>query len=390
MKNSPSFLGLLRKGVLAVSAIFLTQFCFANTITTNTRAEVSFMATLWETDTLNISPLANAQYPQFSNDWQYIFPHANISADGDIHNDMAVDSSGNGSTNNNTGESPIIVEVVNATSSQLNNLHTLSGARTKPRGIFRLYTEHASERHFELHPVTQLFVWNGSTFVLSNDYHANIKFVSDGAGHPNSTLTNLLNGTISMTATAAVDNVHITFGYPSPGVNYVQYDGVTTSGLQNDGVSQYFFLRPNLVTQAVVRCRIVAGTAAATLAATNLVAHQTLTVNALTRTDMLAVSNQIASLTAGQSKTFARPVELITLSLTNLEAVVAPTLTALALTNQQFRFTVTGAAGHSYTVQTSTNLTTTNWLSLFTSPAPFTFTDTDASNFIQRFYRAVY
>jgi hypothetical protein len=38
----------------------------------------------------------------------------------------------------------------------------------------------------------------------------------------------------------------------------------------------------------------------------------------------------------------------------------------------------------------NTNLTTTNWLSLFTSPAPFTFTDTNASNFIQRFYRAVY
>src|SRR5438876_1039510 len=86
----------------------------ASTTITNTRAEISFMAGLWETDSVEISPLANAQYPQFSNDWQYIFPHRAISDDGDIHIDMAVDSSGDGSTNNNSGASPIVAEIVNA------------------------------------------------------------------------------------------------------------------------------------------------------------------------------------------------------------------------------------------------------------------------------------
>jgi hypothetical protein len=84
VRKSPLFFGCLRKGVELVFVILFAQSSFANTIITNTRAEVSFMATLWETDTLNISPLANAQYPQFSNDWQYLFPHSNISSDGDI------------------------------------------------------------------------------------------------------------------------------------------------------------------------------------------------------------------------------------------------------------------------------------------------------------------
>jgi hypothetical protein len=288
---------------------------FATTIETNSRVEVSFMASLWETDTITISPLANAQYPLFSTDWQYIFPHANFAADGDIHCDMAVNAAGFGSTNNNSGESPIIVEVVNATSSQLNNLHALNAARVRPRGIFRLYTEHTGERHFELHPATGLDVWNGSSFVFSNDYHANIATVADGASHPNSTLTNLLNGSQMITATIAADNNRVVFTYPSPSVNYVQYNGTTMSALENDGVSSYFLLRPDLVPQTVVRCRIVAGTVAATVAA-NLVSNQTVTVNALTRTDMLAVSNRIATMTANQTATFGRPIELITLGLT--------------------------------------------------------------------------
>jgi len=302
--------------LVAVLALFLPAgFCKASTTETNSRVEIAFMASLWETDTITISPLANAQYPQFSSDWQYIFPHANLAADGDIHNDMAVNASGFGATNNNSGESPIIVEVVNAKSSQLNNLHALNAARVRPRGIFRLYTEHAGERHFELHPATGLDVWNGSTFVSSNDYHANIASVADGTTHALSTLTNLLNGSETMTATVSADNNSVVFNYPSPSVNYVQYNGTTTSAPLNDGVSSYFLFRPDLVPQTIVRCRIVAGTVAATVAA-SLASNQTVTVNALTRTDMLVVSNRIALMTASQFATFARPVELITLGLT--------------------------------------------------------------------------
>src|SRR5207249_6554831 len=81
----------------------------ATTTVTNTRPEIAQMAGLWEADSIQISPLANAQYPQFgTNNWQFIFPHSSISSDGDIHIDMAVDASGTGSTGNNTGESPKI------------------------------------------------------------------------------------------------------------------------------------------------------------------------------------------------------------------------------------------------------------------------------------------
>ena len=112
-------LSRITRALLAVSLLVAASpICHGTTTITNTRAEVSLMATLWEADSLQISGLANAQYPQFSNDWQYIFPHSNISADGDVHMDMAVSSSGYGSTNNNIGESPIIVEVINATSAQ--------------------------------------------------------------------------------------------------------------------------------------------------------------------------------------------------------------------------------------------------------------------------------
>src|SRR6266516_2926328 len=213
----------IRLALCVLSALSGTSH--ASTIITNTRAEISFMARLWEADSIEISPLANGQYPQLSNDWQYIFPHKAISDDGDIHIDMAVDSSGYGSTNNNAGASPIVVEIVNASHGQLNQLtNLLTGSRARTRGIFRFWTEHAGERHFELHPVTELDTWTVSEFVLSNDYRKNINFVDDGTNHPNIVLINLLDGSQPVTATVLSDNNHVTFTYTSPSANYVQYD----------------------------------------------------------------------------------------------------------------------------------------------------------------------
>src|SRR5258708_21678364 len=57
-----------------------------------------------------------------------------------------------------------------------------------------------------------------------------------------------------------------------------------------------------------------------------VVSNQALTVNALTRTDMLSISNRIASLGANQSVSFGRPIELIVLGLTTSSQ--APTITA--------------------------------------------------------------
>ena len=282
---------------------------------TFTRTEVAQMALLWETETVAISPLADAQYPIYSGDsWQFIFPHTNISSDGDVHADMAVDSSGTGSSGNNTGESPIVCELINANSAQLNHLNSLNADDAIFRGIFRFYTEHPGERHFELHPVTELDTWNGSTFVPDSDYHSNIISDPNGTTHPNSTLIAAIDGSQTMTATIENDNTRVDFVSPSPSVNYVQYAGVALSTVTSDSTSSYFLFRPNLVPGATLRCRLVANTAAAS-GATGLIANQSITVNALTRTDMGFVANQIAPLTAGQSATFPRQIELIVLGL---------------------------------------------------------------------------
>jgi hypothetical protein len=290
----------------------------ATTIETNTRPEVAQMAGLWEVDSIEISSLANAQYPAYSpNNWEYIVPHSSIAADGDVHLDMATSASGAGSSGNNAGASPIVGEVINATGSQLTHLKLSSVKHSKVRGIFRLYTEHAGERHFEIHPMTGLWTNNGgSVFGLNTDYHTNITVVGDGATHPNSTLIGLFNGSRTLIAQVMADNTRVVFTYSSPLANYVQYDGVALSGVLTDSVSTYFLFRPDLVPAAAVRCRIVTNTAAAVTAA-GFTSNQTVTVNALTRTDLLIVSNQIASLSANQSSTNTLPVELITLSVSS-------------------------------------------------------------------------
>jgi hypothetical protein len=84
------------------------------------------MAVLWETDCVSVSSLPNNQYPNVAGTWDYIVPHTTISSDGDIHVDTAIDGAGDGAASNNVGESPLICEVINATSNQLNHLDGLT------------------------------------------------------------------------------------------------------------------------------------------------------------------------------------------------------------------------------------------------------------------------
>ena len=65
----------------------------------------------------------------------------------------------------------------------------------------------------------------------------------------------------------------------------------------------------------------------------------------------------------------------------------APVLTNAAYLGGQFQFQLTGTPGSNYVVLTTTNLADTNWLSIWTNPAPFTFVETNATNFPLRFYR---
>src|SRR5437667_6949184 len=168
----------------SVCALVLPCQLHAQTVITNTRAEVSFMASLWETDPIQISALANAQYPSVgggTSTWKFVFPGMSILSDGDIHINMGIAATGNtGTTSGNSGESPIVPEVINATSTNLSIIDGLNGSQTIVRGIFRFYTEHITsgvgERKYEIHPATELLRWNGSVYVLTNDYRPNIKF----------------------------------------------------------------------------------------------------------------------------------------------------------------------------------------------------------------------
>ena len=65
----------------------------------------------------------------------------------------------------------------------------------------------------------------------------------------------------------------------------------------------------------------------------------------------------------------------------------APSFANSAFTNNQFRFTVNGWTGTNYVVQATTNLASPAWISLLTNAAPFTFVQSNASSFGQRFYR---
>jgi hypothetical protein len=81
--------------------------------------------------------------------------------------------------------------------------------------------------------------------------------------------------------------------------------------------------------------------------------------------------------------------DMITVSGALLTVPTPPVLAAPVVSGNQFQFTVTGATGSNYVIQLSTNLSSSNWISIFTNTAPFTFTDSNANNFPQGFYRAV-
>ncbi len=304
------------------------------------------MASLWEVDPIQISGLANAQYSTIgggTSTWQFIFPSFGFAGDGDIHVNMAINSSGTGKTGGNQGESPIVPEVINATSAQLTTIDSLNSAQAIVRGIFRWYSEHTGERKYEIHPATELLRWNGSAYVLTNDYRPNIRFDNGNTSQSIQHMITTFDGSDIMTAAVmAADSNVIVFTYPSPRFNYCIYDGVTLSKLTNDSTSQFFWLKPNLVPTAVVRCRIVTNTVGA-IAAVGLVSNQTVTVNALTRCDLLVVSNKIAALTAGQTNIFTWPVEFITLNISNAPPVVKTVAPACGGTGGGTPVTITGS-----------------------------------------------
>ncbi len=66
-----------------------------------------------------------------------------------------------------------------------------------------------------------------------------------------------------------------------------------------------------------------------------------------------------------------------------------PVLTNLVLSSGQFQFQLTGSTGTNYIVQVATELSLSNWVSLRTNVAPFTFVETNVLALPQRFYRGL-
>jgi endonuclease/exonuclease/phosphatase family metal-dependent hydrolase len=105
-----------------------------------------------------------------------------------------------------------------------------------------------------------------------------------------------------------------------------------------------------------------------------------------------ANTNYAAATTYGTMGTMR--YDMVTISGTAITTTNSPVIPAMLsspgiTSGNQFSLTVTGTTGSNYAIQVSTNLSASNWVSIFTNAAPFTFTDSNAANFPQGFYRAV-
>ena len=107
--------------------------------------------------------------------------------------------------------------------------------------------------------------------------------------------------------------------------------------------------------------------------------NATLTLNNIS-TGQTGQYRVIVSNALGQTNTAA--------SLSVAPTAAATLTSATPQARGQFALTINGVAGYKYAVQVSTNLV--DWVSVATNTAPFTFVDSNASHFSQRFYRSLY
>jgi len=103
---------------------------------------------------------------------------------------------------------------------------------------------------------------------------------------------------------------------------------------------------------------------------------------------------KLTGVTATQAGQYRVTVSNIVGATNTAAALTVNTTTAASLVTApppahgQFALTINGVTGYKYVVQVSSNLVT--WTSVQTNIAPFTFADTNASQFKQRFYRSFY
>jgi hypothetical protein len=113
---------------------------------------------------------------------------------------------------------------------------------------------------------------------------------------------------------------------------------------------------------------------------TNLVSA---TASALTLSKITTNQAGIYSVTATDGHVTTSQAAILTVYAT-AAAKLAPATHATG----QYALAVAGVPGYKYVVQASTNLV--NWVPVQTNTAPFTFVDTNAGKFRQRYYRTVY
>ncbi len=91
------------------------------------------------------------------------------------------------------------------------------------------------------------------------------------------------------------------------------------------------------------------------------------------------------------SSTSATGWRIDTISLSTLTCCSGgyPTLSSPRLTNNQFSFLISGAAGSNYVIQATTNLSGNYWIPIQTNAAPFLFIESNKDLFLQRFYRGL-
>jgi len=147
---------------------------------------------------------------------------------------------------------------------------------------------------------------------------------------------------------------------------------------------------PSPGTNVIANYNIYYGAASATY--TNVVAAGTNTT--------VSISNLVGG-TTYYFAAKARNASCVESDFSNETSYAVPATTALAHTSHTpaaflgsavrsgsgFTFNINGVAGNTYVVQASTNLV--NWVPLETNTAPFTFLDSQANQFKQRFYRSV-
>ena len=152
---------------------------------------------------------------------------------------------------------------------------------------------------------------------------------------------------------------------------------------------------PSITTQPTSCTNVVGATASFSVVAggTALLIYQWQSngTNLVDATNAMLTLNDI---TLDQAGTYSVTVTNIAGSITSSNAVLSVYATAAATLgacsfsgDNGFQFQVAGVPGFNYSVQESTNLI--DWVSLITNTSPFSFTDGNATNSPQQFYRAI-